>query len=580
MTQLDIIQFIQQNANIEQTYVDKFWSNISDTEWIYIDNELLEWIGYERNTDIYRLKHQYLELLLSNFDKDTDFKHITSPVLRDIHKQINITLPANINIHNSTKHIIVHPDCFKESLMIINTNRSKMIRKYYIQLEKIFIAYIKHCEAQHKKELEETKQQLIESKQSITQFKLRFNKKNEYKLNQYIYVATSRNYAKDLIFKVGMTKHIDKRICSYQTGRCNDDKFVYVYIARCFDCKSLEQTLQVRLDQFRHDDSRELFQIHFNVLKSIIDEFVLFEEAYTPKLNHIINTYYDTYENMQIPSFEELIITDMDDYIDKKYNTKIVEPYRPPTTDEVHPRSLTDEEVNKRLEPYGLKLKEPYNGRCDAHNTFECTSVLNHTIVSTLEHVIDNKQSGCVYCGKMAILDQIPIYVYKERTYEYVCSYPTFDDLKKAEPMVNHQLLRNIIREQRWLTPHYGHIYSILAPEDNKLILMKTLTEAEKFIINKLDIDYEIMRSHTMKTAMTLIIAIDDINGVAYSGSSATEYSKRLCYVNSGKRINRKTVSKYIDADKKYGGYKWISSLCAIYNGVPTIDITTLPMTS
>lgn len=394
-----------------------------------------------------------------------------------------------------------------------------------------------------------------------------------------------------------MTKNIRNRLNGYQTGRCDDDKFVYVYIAKCVDCKALELMIQTRLEQFRHKDSKELFQIHFDILKAIIDEFASFEQLSTQRLNNITKQYYESYTKMKIQSLDDMIIDDCAKYINNKYACMITQEAVANTQllgcdsfsnieddidedNDLHALSLTNKEVNKRLEPHGLKLKEPYNGRCDAHNTFECTSVLNHTVVSTLEHVINNKGSGCVYCGKMAILDQIPIYVYKERTYEYVCSYPTFDELKKAEPMVNHQLLRNIIREQRWLTPHYGHIYSILAPEDNKLNLMKTLTEAEKFIINKLDIDYEIMRSHTMKKAMTLIIAIDETNGVAYSGSSAAEYGNRLCYVNSGKRINRKTVSKYIDADKKYGGYKWISSLCAIYNGVPTIDITTLPMTS
>src|SRR5574343_229371 len=112
--QLSISQFIQQNADIKQIYVDKFWSKISDNEWIYIDNELLGWIEYEHNTDIYRLKHQYLELLIANFDNGVDYIHITSTGLRDIHKQINVKLPDNINTHNRTMHIIVQTDCFKE----------------------------------------------------------------------------------------------------------------------------------------------------------------------------------------------------------------------------------------------------------------------------------------------------------------------------------------------------------------------------------------------------------------------------------------------------------------------------------
>jgi len=581
MNQLTITEFVQQNGKMDQIYIDKFWDSISDDKWVYVDNELLEWMGYETNDDPRKLKKWYMELLTNNFTEHDNYQHVTSSEIRTIVNKLNIKLPENINSHNRTMHIVIDPDCFKESLMLMNTEKAKIIRRYYIQLEKIFKAYMKYCNDLNKNELEKTKQQLVKLEQSTSQFKLLFNKKNEHKLNQFIYVATSHNYAKQCIFKIGMTKSVDKRILSYQTGRVNDDKFVYVCIAKCVDCRTLEAMIQSRLDQFRHEDSRELFQIHFEVLKSIIDEFTLFEQTSTPKFNNIINSYYKSYADMKTPSLDELAITDYDEYMNNKYHEHVVDVYKSPTIDPVHPLSLTDEEINKRLEPHGISLKEPYNGRGDVYNTFQCNSVLKHTIISTYENIYKDRELGCVYCRKVGILDQVPIYKYTEHSYQFVYKYNTFDELKKAEPMLNHQLLKNIIREQRWLTTHYGNIYSILAPnDDNKLSLMKPLIESEKFIIDKLEIDYELMRTQIMRSAGTLILAIDEKNDKAYSGTSATEFSKHLCYVGSSKRINRKTLVKFINSEKSYGGYKWIKSLCARFNGRDTINVATLPLTN
>jgi hypothetical protein len=183
---------------------------------------------------------------------------------------------------------------------------------------------------------------------------------------------------------------------------------------------------------------------------------------------------------------------------------------------------------------------------------------------------------GWVYCRKIGILDQIPIYVYADGSYQYLRQYATFDDLKIAEPDLDHQLLRNIIREERWLTPHNGCIYSILSPHENKLNLMKPLTGIEQYIIPKLEINYPAMCDATMRSVMNFIIAIDQKSGKAYSCASATEFARKLHYAGSTKPLNRKTISKYINSSKSYGGYKWIRSSSRMYDGKDTINISTL----
>jgi hypothetical protein len=42
-----IQEFIKnKNYNIENLYIDKFWESISEDKWIYIDDNMLEWMGY------------------------------------------------------------------------------------------------------------------------------------------------------------------------------------------------------------------------------------------------------------------------------------------------------------------------------------------------------------------------------------------------------------------------------------------------------------------------------------------------------------------------------------------------------
>lgn len=33
------------NYDYNTLYIDKFWDNIKDDNWIYIDNDMIEWIG-------------------------------------------------------------------------------------------------------------------------------------------------------------------------------------------------------------------------------------------------------------------------------------------------------------------------------------------------------------------------------------------------------------------------------------------------------------------------------------------------------------------------------------------------------
>ena len=394
------------------------------------------------------------------------------------------------------------------------------------------------------------------------------------KCDQYVYVATSCNYAKQNVFKVGMTDSLKTRMTGYQTGRTSDDKFSYIYVMKCVDAKTLEQMIFTRLESFRYEDSRELFQIHFDTLKDILSVFESFEIESIGNINKLLSEYYSTYTDMPISDFHDLVIPNLDEYFEQKFSITPIDRYKPAIEAKPSPLSLTAEIVNERLSKFGLKLIGEYSGKGEDLHQFECTSPLVHKFESNYEYV--NSKGRCLYCCNDRILDQIPIYEYADRTYQHVRTYANFDELKKDKPDLKHQTLRNIIREERWLTAHEGSVYSVLEPYDNKLDLYKPLTESELFIINILGIHFESMRARTTSSVLSYVIAIDEDKNIAYFAKSATEMGRHLKQRKSEKAINRKTVSTYIKSGGIYGGYKWTAHGSTSYKDYTMIDVTTL----
>jgi hypothetical protein len=116
--------------DINDVYIDRFWNSIKENKWIYIDNEMIEYIGY---SDINSGKKTYIKLLNSNFKEDIDFKYIINKEFTNISMEHLCSIEnIDINTHNKVKHIIVSPKCFKKSLIMLRTNKSEEIKDYYI----------------------------------------------------------------------------------------------------------------------------------------------------------------------------------------------------------------------------------------------------------------------------------------------------------------------------------------------------------------------------------------------------------------------------------------------------------------
>ncbi len=566
---MSIVEFMQQESvNIDHLYIDKFWDSIENNKWIYVGVDMLEWLGYDASIKRDN-KRYYHDMIKGLFKEGTQYKVLTISEIKKLQQSEtqDIKLPAVIKEGNKSKHIIISPRCFKESLMMMNTDRAKQVRHYYIQLEEVYKEYMKYY-------VNSINTALKESKKSADTFKMMILNKSTYMADQYVYIATTKSYAKKNIFKVGCTTRLEKRMSGYQTGRSSDDKYCYVYLMKCVDSRAMEQLIFTRLKQFAHEGSKELFQIHFETLKSIIDTFAQFEMESVDTLNSIVLQYYDKYQTMDTVSFDDIVIDNMDDYIEDKFKITRADRYVPKADSKPSPLAFTTDTVNCKLAGMGLKLTGEYPGSETATIEVQCSSPLKHRFESSYGYL--RSLPRCPYCSKDRILDKVPIYEYTDRDYNHVNTYESFDALKEAKPELNHQLLKNIIREQRWLTAHEGHVYSILAPHENKLDLNKPLTDAELFMIEIMGINYANMKARICQSVLSYCLAIDDQDKIVYTAKSYTEMARHLRQKGKTSVLNRKTISKYLNSADLYGGYRYVMSGSNEYRDYRVIDVKTL----
>jgi len=66
-----LINYINTYHNkLDKIYIDKFWSSINNKQWIYTDDILIEWIGYNKTNG----KQKFINLIKDNFKENEDYK--------------------------------------------------------------------------------------------------------------------------------------------------------------------------------------------------------------------------------------------------------------------------------------------------------------------------------------------------------------------------------------------------------------------------------------------------------------------------------------------------------------------------
>jgi uncharacterized C2H2 Zn-finger protein len=239
---------IKINYDINNIYIDIFWDNIADDKWIYIDNELILWLDYK---DINKGKEKIIKFLKSNFILEDDYKILSNVEYNNSTKNnYSFCSPAagkqNINeekrgAHNK-QYIIISPDCFKELCMLVGTLKSKEIKKYYIELEKIFKFYLqyqaKYQELQNKQIQEKLENKDDELKENLMNDKFKINALiQSLDMQPVVYYGL---ISKDEI-KFGHSNNIKQRIKDHEKIY---NSFKIIYIKECNNNKLIESKIK------------------------------------------------------------------------------------------------------------------------------------------------------------------------------------------------------------------------------------------------------------------------------------------------------------------------------------------------
>ena len=110
---------------------------------------------------------------------------------------------------------------------------------------------------------------------------------------EWIYIATTRRYHKERIYKPGSTDKITKRICGYGTGHPNKDKYFYVWIKKVYNSKDLDNHIQKMLHLFKYkeksNDSTRHELVHGIKLSDLIAIVDFISENYDASVDYVNN---------------------------------------------------------------------------------------------------------------------------------------------------------------------------------------------------------------------------------------------------------------------------------------------------
>ncbi len=236
--------------------VDNFFHNLSDDIPIYVTRELIEWCGF--NSKEFKLRKREFKRILENFEKGVDYWTFSNKEYTKYYKTLSLKLspdslanypiPTDFYNKNKTKHLVLTVDCFKEMMMLLRTPRAPVIRKHYIQMEKLLFLYMEYQCACLRLSLDD----------EITKIK-NFSHVEKYSRLQRVRELDATLYKK---YRVGVVYFI-----------CEDDRRDIVKIGYTFNLNKRLEALQCAhykklivkkyyFAQFPHEEEQRLHSIH------------------------------------------------------------------------------------------------------------------------------------------------------------------------------------------------------------------------------------------------------------------------------------------------------------------------------
>lgn len=314
----DIItkNIINLSFDFKSKFIDELNNNFTENEKKWYIANLYMYLNYHKTDDypinldnVYKLlgfsnKGNAKSTLVNNFIENEDYKIINAS--NSENKQVSPCKENFKDTRGGTNYemIMLNIETFKNLCMIVKTEKSKEIRKYYIKLESIFNKITNEEMLENKKQLEEKKKQLQEKQEEIEKHKydLEITKKQleittkltvkkwyNHDPGDVIYAIKNKDSKdpKDIkTIKIGKTRNISNRENTYTSLNQTSDIF---YIRRCLNCDLAEKVIHHMLNKHRIESNKEWFEINDDLAIYTIDIVCMFldnfidDSQYLPK---------------------------------------------------------------------------------------------------------------------------------------------------------------------------------------------------------------------------------------------------------------------------------------------------------
>lgn len=267
----EFLEFIKNDFTNEeqQLFINNFYYYLDyeDDEFIINLDDVYKWIGFTRKDSAKKLLEKHfikdVDYIINNEEKPappasaTGFETIES----------NVRNLGGAGLNKET--ILLTIDTFKELCIVAQTDKGKLLRKYYIKMEKCMNKYIK--KQLQEKELIIKEQQLINDKkdEQLNKFLIPFE---ELPRDQIIYVFQQK-FERTNVYKIGETINLKKRKSQYLTGSSHGLDFVFQY--KTHNSQLLETILKHLLYKYKFGNEKistgkEWYKCDLNHIKNII----------------------------------------------------------------------------------------------------------------------------------------------------------------------------------------------------------------------------------------------------------------------------------------------------------------------
>jgi phage anti-repressor protein len=245
------------NTEEEEVFIQNFktFMTHNDSDFV-IDLDLAyKWIGFTR-------KDHTKRLLEKHFIKEKDYiiqnrDNILPPPKEE--ENLYDKKEEQRGGHNK-EYIMITPDTFKSMCLLAQTKKGKIVRGYYIKMEKIMLSHVANKMVLTQKENDELKKELEK-------------RKHTQETAGIIYIALNQKEVQRQLYKVGHTNDAKARLSTMNTGE-SDSSIVYVRTFETTNRFLAEKIIHAYLKIYKFNYNKEFFNIELTYLIQIVECFV------------------------------------------------------------------------------------------------------------------------------------------------------------------------------------------------------------------------------------------------------------------------------------------------------------------